>query len=428
MRAKYQQKVGESLRGNSRPLHKLGQGNKTIKNKEKQTTAQGKLKDKVYRKRYLGGIGGMNSIANFQVRGHKIKQIAKTETVKNANINSDLEHSAYFLPKEKLNYGDEYRTPVVELIATIDDQDRRIDNFLISILPAVPKSTWYKLLRKGEIRVNKKRIDQTYKIVAGDVIRICPLILTYQEDKTIALQNIVKLNSVQELVQQIVYEDKGFFIINKPAGIAVHGGSGVDYGVVEALRVLFPKEKRLELVHRIDRDTSGLLMVARKPSVLKNLQDQFRNKTIYKSYLCLIPGIWQAEHIDAPLLRYEKLGERFVKVDKDGKPSQTDFKLLKLYKSWQGDVFSLVEASPRTGRTHQIRVHALHALAPLAGDEKYQDLPATSFFKKLGLQRMFLHAYKLNFIHPVTGEREIVEIPLALELQKFLDSLTPISE
>ncbi|MFC6277374.1 RluA family pseudouridine synthase [Psittacicella hinzii] len=322
--------------------------------------------------------------------------------------------------------GQEYRTKVVELIAQSEDAGRRIDNFLISILPNVPKTTFYKLLRKGEIRVNKKRTKPEYKLEQGDVIRLAPLTLTHTLNKSIELQDIVKLNSVQALAKQIVYEDPGLFIINKPAGIAVHGGSGVNYGVVEALRVLFPHERRLELVHRIDRDTSGLLMVARKPSVLKALQDQFREKIIHKSYLCLIPGHWQAKQVDAPLLRYEKLGERFVKVDDEGKPSVTNFKLLQLYRDAQGQVFSLVEASPLTGRTHQIRVHALHALAPLCGDNKYQDLIQTSYIEKLGLKRMFLHAYKLNYLDPTTNTRKEVEIPLASELADFLQSLTPI--
>ncbi|WP_262407798.1 RluA family pseudouridine synthase [Psittacicella hinzii] len=322
--------------------------------------------------------------------------------------------------------GQEYRTKVVELVINEDEQDRRIDNFLISILPNIPKTTFYKLLRKGEIRVNKGRIKPEYKLKLNDVVRMPPLVLTHTLDKTAELKDIVKLNSVQDLKNRIVYEDEGLFIINKPAGIAVHGGSGVNYGVVEALRVLFPREKRLELVHRIDRETSGLLMVARKPSVLKFLQDQFRNKTIFKSYLCLVPGIWQESQVDAPLLRYEKLGERFVKVDDQGKESQTKFKRLAVYQDENGEKYSLVEASPLTGRTHQIRVHALHALAPLAGDEKYQDLIATSYIKKVGLKRMFLHAYKLNFISAKTGEREVIEISLDNELENFLSKLTKI--
>ncbi|RIY34659.1 RluA family pseudouridine synthase [Psittacicella gerlachiana] len=347
-------------------------------------------------------------------------------TAKAESKDQDQEHKEAFKAPQGVAIGQEYKTPVVELIAKAEDQERRIDNFLISILPNIPKTNFYKLLRKGEIRANKKRIKADYKISQGDVIRIAPLILKNTLDKSIALKDIVKLNSVQVLKKNIVYEDAGLFIINKPAGIAVHGGSGVNYGVVEALRVLFPKEKRLELVHRIDKETSGLLMVARKPSVLKHLQEQFRNKTIYKSYLCLVPGIWKHARVEAPLLRYEKLGERFVKVDNQGKESITNFKLLQVYEDENGQKFSLVEASPLTGRTHQIRVHALHALAPLAGDEKYQDLIANSYFNKLGLHRMFLHAYKLNFVDPVSETRKEVEIPLDPELQKFLQSLTPI--
>ncbi|RIY32458.1 hypothetical protein CJP74_04540 [Psittacicella melopsittaci] len=351
----------------------------------------------------------------------------KSEAIVKEKEYLDLEHREAFKAPADVAIGQEYRTPVVELVAKEEDQDRRIDNFLISILPNIPKTNFYKLLRKGEIRINKGRIKPEYKINQGDVIRIAPLILKNTPDKSIELQDIVKLNSVKVLKDNIVYEDKGLFIINKPAGIAVHGGSGLSYGVVEALRVLFPKEKRLELVHRIDKETSGLLMVARKASVLKALQDQFRNKTIHKSYLCLVPGVWQEDFVDAPLLRYEKLGERFVKVDEQGKESRTNFKLVQLYEDSNGEKFSLVEASPLTGRTHQIRVHALHALAPLAGDSKYQDLIATSYLQKLGLNRMFLHAYKLNYIDPESQERKIVQIPLAPELENFLAKLKPIT-
>lgn len=339
-----------------------------------------------------------------------------------------LRHQDHFKAPLGTEIDAEYRTKVVELVITVDEAGRRIDNFLISILPSIPKSNFYKLMRKGEIRINKGRIKPDQKLEEGDVIRICPLTMRNTQKPTdLSLHDVAKLDKIQELKKRIVYEDQHMLILNKPVGIAVHGGSGLSYGVIEALRVLYPKERTLELVHRIDRETSGLLIIAKKMSVLRQLQEQFREKTISKSYYCLVNAVGRNCVVDKPLLRYEVDGERFVKVSPQGKPSQTKFVAKQIYEDYEGNKFTLLEASPLTGRTHQIRVHAKEVFSALAGDPKYLDPIDFEFYRYHGLRRMFLQAFKLNFVHPVSGERITIEEALDAELRTYLSKLRPIS-
>ncbi len=301
---------------------------------------------------------------------------------------------------------------------TIDaEQDgQRIDNFLKTQLKGVPKSLIYRILRKGEVRVNKKRIKPEYKLCVGDEIRVPPV--------RVAEENALpssKLGSVQALANQIIYEDDAIIVLNKPSGLAVHGGSGLSFGVIEGLRALRPESRFLELVHRLDRDTSGLLLVAKKRSALKHLHEQLRVKTMRKQYLALVRGQWQphVKAVNAPLLKnILQSGERIVRVNSEGKPSETRFQIMQKFAN-----ATLVMASPITGRTHQIRVHTLHAGHPIACDDKYGERDFDEQVKKAGLHRLFLHAYRLTFTHPVTGKEMSVEAPLDKELQSALDRL-----
>ncbi|MBY5920969.1 23S rRNA pseudouridine(955/2504/2580) synthase RluC [Ferrimonas balearica] len=301
---------------------------------------------------------------------------------------------------------------------TEDHAGQRIDNFLRTFLKGVPKSLIYRLLRKGEVRVNKKRVKPEYKLADGDQIRIAPIRVAERDD-TVAPS--AKLEKVAQLENQIVYEDKVMLVINKPSGIAVHGGSGINFGVIEALRALRPNERQLELVHRLDRATSGLLMVAKRRSALKHLQDQLREKTMRKQYLALVKGKWNAKTraVQAPLLKNTlSSGERLVRVDSTGKPSETRFRIVEGFEQ-----ATLVEASPITGRTHQIRVHTQHAGHPIACDERYGDDEFDTLMRSKGLDRLFLHAFRLSFTHPVEEVTMTVEAPLDNQLEAILETL-----
>lgn len=298
-----------------------------------------------------------------------------------------------------------------------DEAGQRIDNFLMTQLRGVPKSLVYRIVRKGEVRANKKRIKPDYKLQAGDLIRLPPVKINERPELPSA-----KLEQVAALESAIVYEDDALLLINKPSGLAVHGGSGLQFGLIEGLRALRPKEKSLELVHRLDRDTSGLLLVAKKRSVLRHLHEQLRQKSVTKQYLALVRGQWQkrVRSVEAPLKKNTlKSGERIVRVDADGKPSLTRFRIQQRYKEG-----TLVEASPVTGRTHQIRVHALHAGHPIAQDPKYGDETFDAEMSHLGLNRLFLHAWKLRFCHPVTLKDVAFEAPLDGILEHALKRLT----
>lgn len=275
---------------------------------------------------------------------------------------------------------------------------QRIDNFLRTQLRGVPKTLIYRILRKGEVRVNKGRVKPEYKLQAGDLVRVPPLRLAERDEPEPLAQGLL-----ERLEAAIVYEDKALIVLNKPAGIAVHGGSGLSYGVIEALRQLRPDAKELELVHRLDRDTSGLLMIAKKRSMLRHLHQALRGDGVDKRYMALVRGRWETskKQVNAPLLKNTlRSGERMVEVTEDGKEALTLFRVLRRF----GDFATLVEARPVTGRTHQIRVHARHAGHSIAGDSKYGDEEFTREIRELGGKRLFLHAYALRVPLPDGGE------------------------
>ena len=275
---------------------------------------------------------------------------------------------------------------------------QRIDNFLRNQLKGVPKTLIYRILRKGEVRVNKGRIKPEYKLQAGDLVRVPPLRLAERDEPAPLAQGLL-----ERLEAAIVYEDKALIVLNKPAGIAVHGGSGLSYGVIEALRQLRPDAKELELAHRLDRDTSGLLMIAKKRSMLRHLHEALRGDGVDKRYMALVRGRWETgkKQVNAPLLKNTlRSGERMVEVTEDGKEALTLFRVLRRF----GDFATLVEARPITGRTHQIRVHALHAGHAIAGDSKYGDEEFSREIRELGGKRLFLHAYELKVPLPDGGE------------------------
>lgn len=286
---------------------------------------------------------------------------------------------------------------------------QRIDNFLFSRLKGVPKSRIYRLMREGEVRVNKKRIKAETRLAIGDQIRVAPI--RYQQassEQTLPISE----NLATGLLNRIVYEDEGLIVVNKPSGIAVHGGSGVNYGLIEALRQITGK-KYLELIHRIDRDTSGLVMISKKRSVLKTLQDDLRAHRIQKTYAAIVKGVVTLDQqlIDAPLLRYELAnGERRVRVSNDGKPSQTQWQVVKRFKH-----ATLIHAAPLSGRTHQIRVHGLSIGHPLVGDDKYGH---QTLFNAVKAHRLCLHAMRL-----VIPNYPVIEAALPEDMQNLISQL-----
>lgn len=298
-----------------------------------------------------------------------------------------------------------------------DEAGQRIDNYLLAKLKGVPKSLIYRILRKGEVRVNKGRIKPEYKLQANDIVRVPPVRVSEKEQAPIS----TKLNKVSQLENQILFEDECLLVLNKPSGIAVHGGSGLSFGVIEALRTLRPEARFLELVHRLDRDTSGILLVAKKRSALRSLHEQLREKTVQKDYLALVRGQWQShcKVVKAPLLKNElSSGERIVRVSEQGKPSETRFSIEERY-----EYATLVKASPVTGRTHQIRVHTQYAGHPIALDDKYGDKYFDEQMTQFGLTRLFLHAFSIRFEHPKTGETLRINAPLDPEMKKILTAL-----
>lgn len=297
-----------------------------------------------------------------------------------------------------------------------EHEGQRIDNFLKTQLKGVPKSLIYRILRKGEVRVNKKRIKPEYKLCPGDEVRVPPVRVAEKNELPSA-----NLGSIQRLESQILFEDDAMIVLNKPSGMAVHGGSGLSFGVIEGLRALRPDARFLELVHRLDRDTSGVLLVAKKRSALRSLHEQLRVKTMRKQYLALVRGQWQphVKVVNAPLRKNDlQSGERVVRVSSDGKPSETRFRIARQFAE-----ATLVECSPITGRTHQIRVHTQHAGHPIACDDKYGEAAFDEKMRSQGLKRLFLHAWKLTFTHPVDGREVLIEAPLAPELDNFLNKL-----
>jgi 23S rRNA pseudouridine955/2504/2580 synthase len=303
---------------------------------------------------------------------------------------------------------------VTTLLIDADQAGQRLDNFLIARLKGVPRSKIYNVIRKGEVRVNKGRIKPEYKLMAGDSVRVPPIRTAEAGTEAKASHQMMSL-----LAKSVLFEDDGLLIINKPPGLAVHGGSGITLGLIETLRQMRPEARHLELVHRLDRDTSGCIMVAKKRSYLRHLQAALREKSagaggITKVYQALVVGDWpqRVHQVNAPLLKTEVAGgERIVKVHPEGKPSLTEFKVLKRLKG-----FTLVEARPITGRTHQIRVHAQYTGCCLAGDEKYGSDVVNSALREQGVKRLFLHASALAFYLPESEALTFVEAPLPPDL------------
>ena len=290
---------------------------------------------------------------------------------------------------------------------------QRLDNFLLSYLKGVPRTRIYRIVRKGEVRVNKGRSEAKYRLNAGDVVRIPPVRTANRSG-----QNFVPSSLKHCLEQNILFEDDVLLIINKPSGYAVHGGSGINSGIIEGLRQLRPEAPFLELVHRLDKDTSGCLIIAKKRSALSMLHELFRGDGIQKTYLALLAGRWARKKmiVDVPLRKnVSKGGERMVIVSKSGKSAETFFRRLKLFQDT-----TLVETSPKTGRTHQIRVHAAWLGHPVVGDERYGQEEVNRKLKQRGFRRLFLHAQNLVFKHPVSGLALSVTAPLPSELEELL--------
>ena len=293
-----------------------------------------------------------------------------------------------------------------------ESRDQRIDNYLHKVLKGVPKSHIYRILRSGEIRVNSRRVDATYRIQPGDRIRLPPIRTA---------QPAVRTN-VAAFAGTILFEDEYLLVVDKPSGVAVHGGSGISSGVIEQMRHARTGLRFLELVHRLDRDTSGILMLAKKRSALTGLHEQLREGKVVKHYLALVIGDWKdgKRNVRLPLHKFVSAeGERRVVVDEEGMDAHTVFRLVGKFPG-----FSLLDAELKTGRTHQIRVHLAHLGFPIAGDDKYGDFDANKRLAKTGLKRMFLHAARLEFRHPASADWVRVEAPLAAELQRFQTSLS----
>lgn len=309
----------------------------------------------------------------------------------------------------------EFKTEVKFVDIDSDMAGQRVDNFLRNQLKQIPKSMVYRILRKGEVRVNKKRVKAEYKLQAGDIVRIPPVRISLEED---AAPISTKLDKVSELESCIIFEDDSLLILNKPSGTAVHGGSGLKFGAIEALRALRPEARFLELVHRIDRDTSGILLVAKKRSALRHLQAQFREKTVQKYYFALVMGEWKSscKVVKAPLLKNEV--NSIVRVNPNGKPSETRYKILEKFNQ-----ATLVQASPITGRTHQIRVHCQYVGHPIAWDDRYGDRRFDAYTGQVGLDRLFLHAANIKFIHPATEQPMDISAPMEQKLEQVLTGL-----
>jgi 23S rRNA pseudouridine955/2504/2580 synthase len=291
-------------------------------------------------------------------------------------------------------------------------EGQRVDNFLMRFCKGVPRSHIYRVLRTGEVRVNSRRVDATYRLQPGDKVRIPPLRTAERPRKPAPPTGSLP---------PVVHEDESLLVVDKPAGLAVHGGSGVSFGVIEQFRAARPQLRFLELAHRLDRDTSGLLILAKKRSALTALHAALREGRVHKRYLALVLGRWgdMERRVDLPLKKYlTKSGERRVSVHREGRESKTVFRREKSL----GE-FTLLSADLLTGRTHQIRVHLAHLGFPVAGDEKYGDFARNRELAKRGLARLFLHAAGLDFAHPVTGNAIRLESRLPPQLSRFLDSL-----
>ncbi len=305
-----------------------------------------------------------------------------------------------------------------------DSAGQRLDNFLMRHLKGVPKTHVYRIIRSGEVRVNKGRASAEQRVEAGDLVRLPPV--------RISAQVQAKADAPAPAREfPVLMEDEAMMAIDKPAGVAVHGGSGVSFGVIEQLRRARPASTNLELVHRLDRETSGVLLVAKKRSALKNLQDQFRDRETGKTYLALVLGLWPSNKkvIDSPLFKYTVEtgvgeGERRVKVvGKDDPNGMRSITLVRVARTV--GPYTLLEVTIKTGRTHQIRVHLASQGHPIAGDDKYGDFEHNKLLQKMGLKRMFLHAWQLKFQHPQSHRPVSLQAPLPPELKNFVDGIQP---
>lgn len=298
------------------------------------------------------------------------------------------------------------------------DSKQRIDNFLFKNLKNIPRSKIYHIIRSGEVRVNKSRVKPRYKVQFNDLIRIPPIFF----EKKYKLVNYSRLEkTIKKIKNCIIYEDKYLLGINKPARMVVHGGNSFDFGIIEALRLTYFKNQFLELVHRLDFNTSGILLIAKKSSILKDLHEQIRSKKIKKKYFALVKGNWpkNIKKICLPLLKKNlKNKGRFVLIDEKGKKSETHFKIKKFY--FQS---TLMRVYPITGRSHQIRVHAKSLLHPIVGDDKYGDFKLNKKAKKLGLKRIFLHASSIKFYHPIIKSTLELKADLTEDLKKYLKKI-----
>jgi len=291
-------------------------------------------------------------------------------------------------------------------------EGQRVDNFLMRVCKGVPRSHIYRILRTGEVRINSRRVDATYRLQPGDRVRIPPMRVAVRAPKPAPA-------AAQRL--PVVFEDGALLVVNKPSGLAVHGGSGVSFGVIEQMRAARPELKFLELVHRLDRETSGLLVLAKKRSALTALHAALREGRIRKQYLALVKGRWRdkTRRISLPLKKYlARSGERRVSVHPEGRASETVFGRERGFSD-----YTLLSAELLTGRTHQIRVQLAHLGFPIAGDDKYGDFELNRSLPKQGLKRMFLHAAELEFSHPISGDKMRLRAPLPAPLARFLDSL-----
>lgn len=301
----------------------------------------------------------------------------------------------------------------VKKVEVTEDRDgQRLDNFLSARLKGLPRSVIYRIIRTGQVRINGGRAKPATRLQTGDIVRIPPA--SIREDKPTDIPPAV----IQLLNESICYEDQGVMVVNKPAGMAVHGGSGLAWGVVDVVRKIRPGMK-VDLVHRLDRDTSGCLLLALNGDALRHLNTQINNNRIEKRYLCLMDGDLQQDRVDVnePIGQFERSGQKFMRVDPDGKVAHTTFGVLKRYTDC-----SYVEAELHTGRTHQIRVHAAHLGLSLVADNRYSPAARRKFWKGKGLKRMFLHAHQVNF-HTPDGEEQLVNAPLPVELSELLNKL-----
>ncbi|MBM3360143.1 MAG: RluA family pseudouridine synthase [Betaproteobacteria bacterium] len=303
-------------------------------------------------------------------------------------------------------------------------ETQKIDNFLLKILKNVPKSHIYKILRSGEVRVNKKRIDTSYRLKIDDQVRIPPIAIKVERPSHVIEP---QQQRTAWLETNIIYEDDGLLAINKPSRYAVHGGSGLNFGVIELIRHARPKAKFLELVHRIDRETSGILLIAKKRSALVNMHDMMRHNRIEKKYIMMVKGEWTKPKKTVELLlkkTFTQGGDRRVNVTDGENDSQNQMSKTIFYLKKSLGTFSLLEAKLITGRTHQLRVQLAHLGFPILGDDKYGDFALNKALQKKGLKRMFLHAFSMKMKHPLTEELLEIKAPLPPELDAFLSQQT----